>query len=146
MFIFSWWLPAATQLTFLTGSVLSLIQAAAFRQPRLRAFLKITPLYKKPAARPTTIETRFAVRETRAKPVYQAPTEASVAKEGEGVVGKVSREMREGTKSLMTTIWPQAGEKIFVSQEKARKDRLKKQADAYEKQRRAELEERKRGR
>lgn len=134
-FVFSWWLPAATQITFLTGSVLSLIQAAAFRNPRVRSLLGITPLYMKPTARPQTIQTRFAVP-PRPRPKYEAPTSAKEKANGtfEDLVGKYS---------------PAALSRFFTTKEQKQKEMLAKQAAAYEAQaaaRRAAQQEGKRRR
>lgn len=43
-FAFTWWLPAAVQLSFFAGAFLSFMQALIFRNPILRSLLGIPPL------------------------------------------------------------------------------------------------------
>ncbi|KAF2497113.1 hypothetical protein BU16DRAFT_459209, partial [Lophium mytilinum] len=154
--LFSWWLPAATQLTFLAGSVLSLLQALIFRQPRIRQALNLTPLYKPPVIRPPTIETRFAVRPQQPtagrKPVYQAPSSSigtapdplapPQQKEAEkpGFATKLFTQAREAAGDM----FPDALVRMTQSQEKQRRQRLKKQAELYEARRQAQIDEERR--
>ncbi|KAF2801597.1 uncharacterized protein BDZ99DRAFT_403082, partial [Mytilinidion resinicola] len=155
MFLFSWWLPAATQLTFLAGSVLSLLQALIFRSPRFRRALNLTPLYKQPPVRPQTIETRFAMRAQPAaakKPVYQAPSSSTTPPDPLARPGKVpakpglADKVWKTTKEAARGWFPEALTRMTQSQEKQRKDRLKAQAAAYELQRQQQLEQEKNGR
>ena len=130
--IFMLFWPAAMQISFLTTSLFSLTQSWAFRQPKFRKLLHMTPLAKpaKPAGE---------------SPTYLAPTTMAAAAEGEasrrkGFLGGAFSEIR----GAMGQLRSDANRKLNESEGLGGHSRLTrrelKDARAYERRRRKEIE------
>jgi YidC/Oxa1 family membrane protein insertase len=60
--IFTWWLPAALQLSFFVSGILSFFQASALRQPWFRRIFRMTPLpTKAPVTAPAPYQGKLKI-------------------------------------------------------------------------------------
>jgi YidC/Oxa1 family membrane protein insertase len=88
--IFTWWLPAALQLSFFVSGLLSFFQASLFKAPWFRSYFNMTPLLEAPTPGQKAPSPYKGTMNVRAKPVIDAtytkaddpPPPLSKAKQG----------------------------------------------------------------
>ncbi|OCK82190.1 TOM13-domain-containing protein [Lepidopterella palustris CBS 459.81] len=140
IFVVSVYLPAALQLSFVCNGLLALVQAFLFRQPSVRSALGIAPLYRPPPAgaanKFNAIETKLNMR----RPVYEAPTPETAAP-AKGVVEKTKSTFSGMVKSATENVVAYTGGDLAKTEKKKKAERMRKQAEAYEKKRMAEIDE-----
>ena len=129
VFMLFW--PAAMQLSFLTTSLFSLTQAWAFRQPGVRRFLRMTPVIKhvKPAGERLT---------------YMSPAAATTAEQQasqkKGLIGGAFTEIKGAMNQLGSDARRKLNEREGLSENSRLTRRELKDAQAYERRRRKEIE------
>ena len=146
-FLVSLWTPAALQLSFFMTSIFGFLQALIFRRPAVRSFLGIAPIVNPTAKKPKTIETKLKLA-----PSYQVPTVKSTLRRGAeapleseaklGLVGKAQHGLRDMVNSAKEGVAKFTGRgDVAKSLEKKRRERFQKQAEAYERRRKEQLED-----
>ncbi|KAH8656667.1 60Kd inner membrane protein-domain-containing protein [Tricladium varicosporioides] len=161
--IFTWWLPAAVQLTFFVSGVLSFMQARAMQTPRFRQFFKMTPLAtKKPTGTGPVSPYKGTMRIATPSPVlsqaklnsrFESTTSNFPKPPSSGLnkllnsAMKPFQEIKESTKGVVDM----ANERMDARREKSEKAdaqryELKRQKEEREKKRAAAAKERERRR
>ncbi|KAF7853653.1 hypothetical protein EAF04_010644 [Stromatinia cepivora] len=125
--IFTSFMPAAVQFSFLVSSSISFGQATLFRSPKFRAWANMTPL---PNQNPSPSENTLRMREV---PVTQGETTTTKRYSLDGSLGNVMERF-------------QSAKKVAVDYSKERRAKqddssAKARADAYEERRRREIAE-----
>ncbi|APA14513.1 hypothetical protein sscle_13g092830 [Sclerotinia sclerotiorum 1980 UF-70] len=125
--VFTSFMPAAVQFSFLMSSSISFGQATLFRSPKFRAWANMTPL---PNQNPSPSENTLRMKEI---PVTQGETKATKRFSLDGSIGNVMERF-------------QSAKKVAVDHAKERRAKqddssAKARADAYEERRRREIAE-----
>ncbi|KAG0646529.1 Oxidase assembly 1 [Hyphodiscus hymeniophilus] len=139
--LFTWWLPAALQLSFFISGLLSFGQASLFKLPGFRSYWNMPPLPSGAAAvtpdgrPPTPYKGMMKVR----TPLSTAELN-SAFQEGrkQSMLQKVSKQLRDNTSEIRTAATTMMS-KTQGTLDGRRVKRDKEARDAYEKKRKAEI-------
>lgn len=144
--VFTWWLPAALQLSFFISGLLSFGQSSLFKLPAFRRYFDMLPLDHAAAPPPSPYKNNMKVR----APLSQAELNRSFQQSRkQGILQKAKSSLLDTTKEIRgsaSSVVEQGRGYSKGSMEKAEKKRR----EEYEKRRqaeiRADLEERERER
>jgi YidC/Oxa1 family membrane protein insertase len=147
--LFTWWLPAAVQLSFFVSGVLSFGQASLFKMPAFRSYFNMYPLPA--AAAPTTSDGKPSTpykgnMKVRAPLTQVELNNAFQESRKQSMLGKAKKSMMDATKEVRTAGGTMMG-KTTESLERRRERSEKESRERYEKKRqeeiKAEIEQRK---
>jgi YidC/Oxa1 family membrane protein insertase len=139
--LFTWWLPAALQLSFFVSGLLSFGQASLFKWPWFRNYMNMTPLPTGPVAAPDdrtpspykgTMKVRSPMSTAELNSAFQESRKQSLLE-------KAKKQVMDNTKEIRTA----AGTMMNKTQGslKGRQEKAEKKArDEYEKKRKQEIQ------
>lgn len=143
--VFTWWLPAALQLSFFVSGLLSFGQASLFKIPGFRAYFNMHPLPSGPIASPSTpagqprspykgnLKVRAPMSTSELNKAFQESRKLSLLE-------KAKKQMLDNTKEIRTasgTMLDKARDGMAGRQAKAER----KAREEYEKKRQKEIRE-----
>ncbi|PBP23628.1 inner membrane protein OXA1 [Diplocarpon rosae] len=137
--VFTWWLPAALQLSFMVTGILSFVQSTLFRQPWFRNYFSMTPLPRKlPPSTPTQSspyqgQMRLAAKPMSTKELNRRFESSQTPKTG--LIKGVVKEVRSTINGVVEAGREQMAGRIERSKAKRAKDEIA----AYEARRRREI-------
>lgn len=152
--LFTWWLPAALQLSFFVSGLLSFGQASLFKMPGFRAYFNMSPLPAAPVASSTTTGGKppspyKGSMKIRAPLTTQQLNSAFQENRKQSLLEKAKNQLMDNTKEIRGA----AGSMVSKTKSSltTRQEKIEKKArDEYEKRRQteiaAELDERRRER
>ncbi|KAH7383535.1 mitochondrial export translocase-like protein Oxa1 [Cadophora sp. MPI-SDFR-AT-0126] len=141
--LFTWWLPAAVQISFFVSGVLSFCQSTLFRQPWFRSYFKMTPLPARkdpnaPAPSPYRGDLKIAANPVLSQSELNSRFQGASATQGKkGVIGGIASEIR-GT---FGGVVEKSREKMRDSNETSQAKREVRERKAYEEKRREEIKQ-----
>ncbi|KAI6717388.1 hypothetical protein JHW43_000044 [Diplocarpon mali] len=137
--IFTWWLPAALQLSFMVTGILSYIQSTLFRQPWFRNYFSMTPLPRKvPPGTPSQQSPYKGQMRLAAKPMSTKELNSrfeGTQKEKLGLINGMVKDV----KSTINGVVEAGREQMAGMAEKSKAKREKAEIAAYEARRRKEV-------
>lgn len=146
--LFTWWLPAAVQISFFVSGVMSLIQSSLFRSDRFRTYFKMTPLPARPnpnGNKPSPYRGDLKIA-APAQSTVLSQSQLNSRFQGAGELKK-EKGIFGGMKSEITDTFSgvaaKTREKMAASNEKSRVKREVRDAQAYELRRQAEIKQEK---
>jgi hypothetical protein len=147
-------MPAILQVSFFAATVLGMMQAFLFKNPRFRQAMGLLPIVKPngpttldPFTKTLTVPSKASTPKKRLRvvPAYQPPSVSSVVNGVSNTTtidGKPKKGMFEGVKDDFKTAQKEIMNKVGMGDKTdkkgARSDSFIKSADAYEKKRKAE--------
>ena len=142
--LFTWWLPAALQLSFFVSGLLSFLQASLFKVPGFRSYFNMHPLDPVPKASAKPPSNYKGEMKVRAAPLTSAELD-NAFQEGRkvGMLEKAKRSVLDATKDIRTagsTVMKRGNDRLVTRREKLEKESREK----YEQRRREEIREEKR--
>ncbi|KAH7330454.1 60Kd inner membrane protein-domain-containing protein [Rhexocercosporidium sp. MPI-PUGE-AT-0058] len=141
--IFTWWLPAAVQISFFVSGVLSLIQSTLFRTPWFRSYFKMTPLPARkdpnaPKPSPYRGDLKIAANPVLSQTELNSRFQGAGADEGKGKKGILGG-VASGITGTVKDVLSKGREKFDASTESSKVKAGAMESKAYELRRQKEV-------